>query len=50
MFAEEETDGVALVLDGGVCEGAPSTVVSVLDDEVTILREGRITTDALLGR
>jgi L-threonylcarbamoyladenylate synthase len=43
-------DAVALVLDGGVCEGAPSTVVSVLDDEVTILREGRITTDQLLGR
>jgi L-threonylcarbamoyladenylate synthase len=43
-------DGVALVLDGGVCEGAPSTVVSVLGEEVTILREGRITTEQLLGR
>ena len=42
--------GVALVLDGGRCEGAPSTVVSVLDDEVRILREGRISTDQLLGR
>jgi tRNA threonylcarbamoyl adenosine modification protein (Sua5/YciO/YrdC/YwlC family) len=48
--AEALGDAVALVLDGGVCEGAPSTVVSVLDDEVTILREGRITTDQLLGR
>ena len=43
-------DDVALVLDGGRCEGAPSTVVSVLDGVVTILREGRISTDQLLGR
>ena len=48
--AEALGDAVALVLDGGVCEGAPSTVVSVLDDEVTILREGRISLDQLLGR
>lgn len=41
-------DGVALVLDGGVCAGDPSTVVSVLDDEVTILREGRIPVADLL--
>jgi len=41
-------DGVALVLDGGVCEGDPSTVVSVLNDEVTILREGRIAVTDLL--
>ncbi|MDQ3107613.1 MAG: L-threonylcarbamoyladenylate synthase [Actinomycetota bacterium] len=41
-------DTVALVLDGGICEGSPSTVVSVLGDEVTILREGRIPTAALL--
>lgn len=43
-------DAVTLVLDGGPCEGAPSTVVSVLSDEVRILREGRISTDQLLGR
>jgi tRNA threonylcarbamoyl adenosine modification protein (Sua5/YciO/YrdC/YwlC family) len=43
-------DAVTLVLDGGVCEGDPSTVVSVLDDEVRILREGHIPTDRLLGR
>ena len=48
--AEALGDGVALVLDGGTCEGAPSTVVSVLGEEVRILREGRITTDQLLGR
>ena len=39
---------VALVLDGGPCEGAPSTVVSVLGDEVTLLREGRIPFDDLI--
>lgn len=33
---------VALVLDGGTCEGAPSTVVRVTDDDLEILREGRI--------
>ncbi len=41
-------DTVALVLDGGICDGSPSTVVSVVGDEVTILREGAIPTDALL--
>lgn len=46
--AEALGDAVALVLDGGVCEGDPSTVVSVLDDEVTILREGRIPVADLL--
>ena len=41
-------DGVALVLDGGVCAGEPSTVVSILGDEVRILREGRIPATDLL--
>jgi L-threonylcarbamoyladenylate synthase len=41
-------DGVALVLDGGVCAGDPSTVVSILGDEVRILREGRIPATDLL--
>ena len=36
-------DAVALVLDGGPCEGAPSTVVAMLGgDRVELLREGRI--------
>ena len=36
-------DAVALVLDGGPCEGAPSTVVSILGGgRVELLREGRI--------
>jgi L-threonylcarbamoyladenylate synthase len=46
--AEALGDAVALVLDGGPCEGAPSTVVSVLGDEVTLLREGRIPFDDLI--
>jgi tRNA threonylcarbamoyl adenosine modification protein (Sua5/YciO/YrdC/YwlC family) len=41
-------DAVALVLDGGPCAGAPSTVVSVLGDEVTLLREGRVPFDDLI--
>ncbi|HVF33504.1 MAG TPA: L-threonylcarbamoyladenylate synthase [Acidimicrobiales bacterium] len=48
--AEALGGAVALVLDGGLCEGAPSTVVSVLDDEVRILREGPISADRLLDR
>lgn len=41
-------DAVPLVLDGGVCAGEPSTVVSILGDEVRILREGRIPATDLL--
>lgn len=41
-------DAVALVLDGGTCAGAPSTVVSVIGDEVTLLREGRIPFDDVI--
>lgn len=40
--AEALGDAVALVLDGGLCVGAPSTVVAVTDDALTVLREGRI--------
>lgn len=35
-------DAVALVLDGGPCAGAPSTVVDCTGDEIKLLREGRI--------
>ena len=41
-------DAVAVVLDGGMCEGAPSTVVSVIGDEITLLREGRIPYDDVI--
>lgn len=41
-----------VVVDGGVCEGAPSTVVDATGDVVLVLREGRIlqgTLSAALG-
>jgi len=34
--------GAALVLDGGPCQGRASTVVSCLDGELRVLREGTI--------
>lgn len=41
--AEEMTGGpVALVLDGGECAGAPSTVVDVTGDAPVVLREGAL--------
>lgn len=33
---------VAVVVDGGACEGTPSTVVRVVDDAVEVLRAGAI--------
>lgn len=36
------THGPSLVLDGGVCAGAPSTVVSCAAGGVRLVREGRI--------
>ena len=35
--------GVEIVVDGGRCAGAPSTVVRVDGDEVVVLREGAVT-------
>ena len=35
-------DDVALVVDGGRCEGLPSTVVDCRGGEVQVLREGRV--------
>ena len=40
--ADELGAAVDLVLDGGRCEGAASTVVSCTAEGVTVLREGRI--------
>jgi tRNA threonylcarbamoyl adenosine modification protein (Sua5/YciO/YrdC/YwlC family) len=34
--------GVALILDAGVCAGAPSTVVDCTGEEPRLLREGRV--------
>jgi tRNA A37 threonylcarbamoyladenosine synthetase subunit TsaC/SUA5/YrdC len=42
--ARELGDAVAVVVDGGVCEGAPSTVVRVTGDgSLTVLRQGGVT-------
>ncbi len=38
-----------LVIDGGMLTNEPSTVVSLLDDEIEVLREGKGDTDILLG-
>ena len=35
-------DTVAVILDGGLCEGAPSTVVDCTGPDPRLLREGRI--------
>lgn len=40
--AAELGGAVAVVLDGGRCEGAPSTVVDVTGGDVRVLREGRV--------
>jgi L-threonylcarbamoyladenylate synthase len=45
--AAELGDRVAVMVDGGPCAGAPSTVVSCAADSVTILREGRVPRDAI---
>lgn len=38
-----------LILDGGLLNGEPSTVVSLIDDVIEILREGQGPTELLLG-
>jgi L-threonylcarbamoyladenylate synthase len=47
--AAELGDAVELVLDGGPCAGAPSTVVACTAEGVTVLREGRVPTDDVLA-
>lgn len=39
LFTEEE---VAVVVDGGICHGEPSTVVDCTTSDLVLLREGRI--------
>ena len=39
-----------LVLDGGLLTKEPSTVVSLIDDEINILREGKGPVDLLMGQ
>jgi tRNA threonylcarbamoyl adenosine modification protein (Sua5/YciO/YrdC/YwlC family) len=38
-----------LIVDGGLCTNEPSTVVSLIDDEIDVLREGKGPVDLLLG-
>ncbi|MDI6782418.1 MAG: L-threonylcarbamoyladenylate synthase [bacterium] len=40
-------DEVALVIDGGMCKGVPSTVVDLRGNNIKILREGAITTEEI---
>jgi L-threonylcarbamoyladenylate synthase len=40
--ADALAGAVEIVLDGGACEGAPSTVVDCTGDQPRLLREGRI--------
>lgn len=39
---------VSIVIDGGIIAGEPSTVISLVDDKVAILREGKGPITALL--
>jgi tRNA A37 threonylcarbamoyladenosine synthetase subunit TsaC/SUA5/YrdC len=42
---EEFADAVAVVVDGGVCAGTPSTVVDVTGATVRCVREGAVPWD-----
>ncbi len=47
-IATEFASEVNLIVDGGVQDGPPSTVVSLVDDWVTVLRRGRGDPDRLI--
>jgi tRNA threonylcarbamoyl adenosine modification protein (Sua5/YciO/YrdC/YwlC family) len=49
MIQEAYGDKLDLILDGGELSGAPSTVLSLVDEWVAVLREGRGPTDKVLG-
>jgi tRNA threonylcarbamoyl adenosine modification protein (Sua5/YciO/YrdC/YwlC family) len=40
--AREFGDALALVVDGGVCDGIPSTVIDVTDGDLRCVREGAV--------
>ena len=42
-------DAVAVVLDGGLCAGAPSTVADCTGEEPRLLRQGRLAWDEVLA-
>jgi tRNA threonylcarbamoyl adenosine modification protein (Sua5/YciO/YrdC/YwlC family) len=50
MIQDEYGTKVDLILDGGALDGAPSTVVSLVDEWVAVLREGRGPTNRVLSR
>jgi tRNA threonylcarbamoyl adenosine modification protein (Sua5/YciO/YrdC/YwlC family) len=50
MIQEEFGTKLDLILDGGELDGAPSTVVSLVDEWVAVLREGRGPTARVLSR
>jgi tRNA A37 threonylcarbamoyladenosine synthetase subunit TsaC/SUA5/YrdC len=35
------------ILDGGVCDAPPSTVLSIVGDELRIVRQGSVTLEAI---
>jgi tRNA A37 threonylcarbamoyladenosine synthetase subunit TsaC/SUA5/YrdC len=41
-LVEEFGDGVAVVVDGGICDRAPSTVVDVTGSTLRCIREGAV--------
>lgn len=49
MVKERLGRSLDLVIDGGMLTNEPSTVVSLLEDEIEVLREGKGDTDILLG-
>jgi L-threonylcarbamoyladenylate synthase len=46
-LAQEFGDGIALVVDGGECEGAPSTVIDLTGEAPRCLREGAVPWSAI---
>ncbi len=50
MIQDEFGTRLDLILDGGELDGAPSTVVSLVDEWVAVLREGRGPTARVLTR
>jgi tRNA threonylcarbamoyl adenosine modification protein (Sua5/YciO/YrdC/YwlC family) len=48
-IAETYPEQVDLVVDGGELDGQPSTVISVVDDWVTVMRRGQGDPDRILG-
>ena len=49
VFKDRLGSQLDLVVDGGLLTNEPSTVVSLIDDEITVLREGKGPVDLLLG-